>query len=369
MLMEGGADPNCIYQKYRTDDPITPLDMAVGKGYISVVRLLLQAGANPQACPLVLTPLMLAASLGHLDIVKLLLAWRADVNAVDTQHGRTVLHWACTNTGEGRGADCVEVLVWAGCDVWIKAKTGETAQQLAEESGCTGVLERLRAVEAQKRMHDTKVAEVEANRLQQSEIEARLRAESEARRATEEREERKAVEVAAAVGESLAQEAKRARAERAAERQAESQAIQVAKADQAREAVAAAAALAQEAVAELPAFVEVLVAGNSEVGIKAAMKALQAHGGWAAVVQKAAVKETLHMCVYAHRRSSAPFRYHRCVPLVGSILSETAPCLMAAPGERRRCSRLRRPRNCTTRQTCSRCCGRPRNFLMGAGQG
>ena len=65
-----------------------------------------------------------------------------------------------------------------------------------------------------------------------------------------------------------------------------------------REAAATAAALAQEAVSELPSFVERLVADNSEVGIKAVMKALQANGGWAATVQKAAVKEALHRCGY-----------------------------------------------------------------------
>jgi hypothetical protein len=79
--------------------------------------------------------------------------------------------------------------------------------------------------------------------------------------------------------------------------------LQAARAEQARKAAAAAAALAQEAAAELPSFVEGLVADNSEVGIRAVMKALQGHGGWAATVQKAAAKEALHRCGNASSRN------------------------------------------------------------------
>jgi ankyrin repeat protein len=176
------------------------------------------------------------------------------------------------------------------------------------------------SVDGWMRMDDAKVAEAEAKPAQQSEVEARRQQEeSEARQAAEEREaaeavaaavaeEEAAAEVAAAeetaaAEEAAAKEARRARAEQAAARQVEAQALQVARAEQAREAAAAVAALAQEASAEFPSFVEGLVADNSEVGIKAVMKALQkkagpAKKGWAATVQKAVAKEALHRCGY-----------------------------------------------------------------------
>jgi hypothetical protein len=132
-----------------------------------------------------------------------------------------------------------------------------------------------------------------------------------------------------AAAEAAAQEARRARAEQAAAWQAEAQALQAARAEQAREAAAAAAAVAQEAAAELPSFVEGLVADNSEVGIKAVMKALKANGGWAATVQKAAVKEALHRWLLETSTLVHGLqRLHFAVHVISPILSRSV-CLTA----------------------------------------
>ena len=73
---------------------MTPMHVAAGCGYLSIVKLLLTACRSPDLCAADgSTPLHAAAFGGHLDVVKLLVAHGAAVNAVDKK-GRTPLHSA-----------------------------------------------------------------------------------------------------------------------------------------------------------------------------------------------------------------------------------------------------------------------------------
>ena len=74
---------------------VTPLLLAATNGSAGVVKLLLAAGADPNARSADgATPLMTAAASGSVDAVRFLLDRGADVNAADTARGQTALMFA-----------------------------------------------------------------------------------------------------------------------------------------------------------------------------------------------------------------------------------------------------------------------------------
>ena len=86
LLLEAGANANA-----RDKDGNYALILAMEEGYVGIVKLLLEAGANTNARDEYgWTALMNAARDGHVEIVKLLLEAGADVNATD-KYGDTVL--------------------------------------------------------------------------------------------------------------------------------------------------------------------------------------------------------------------------------------------------------------------------------------
>jgi len=112
-------------------DERTPLHLSAYYGRVSVVRLLLEYGADVEAtdsdgC----TPLHLAAFKGHLSVVKLLLEYGADVDAIDNDGG-TPLHLAAANGHK----DIVELLLERGADVNAKDNEGRTPLDVAREEG------------------------------------------------------------------------------------------------------------------------------------------------------------------------------------------------------------------------------------------
>ncbi len=105
----------------------TALLSASAQGYPRILRLLLEAGANPDISNVNgITPLMYAAQYGNLEISKILLEYGANTDLRDT-YGMTALIVA---TLKGH-IKVVEKLLKAGADIAIKDKNGMTALDFA----------------------------------------------------------------------------------------------------------------------------------------------------------------------------------------------------------------------------------------------
>jgi ankyrin repeat protein len=148
-LLGAGADPNALVPMRAPSGEVvqtTALREAAGYGRLEVVRLLLDAGADPSltggnGC----TPLMVAVGEGQLEVLRLLLRWGAAVDTVEPASGCTAFHSACFNNQAG----CAEALVRGGCDVGLKGKSGQTGRELAEVHDSKDVTRRLRALARQ----------------------------------------------------------------------------------------------------------------------------------------------------------------------------------------------------------------------------
>ena len=77
----------------------------------------------------------MAAYFGNVSLVRLLLEWGVLVDVVGVEEG-TAFHCACFNGH----AECVAVLVKAGCDTTLRDNDGETGRQIAERHGHAAVL-------------------------------------------------------------------------------------------------------------------------------------------------------------------------------------------------------------------------------------
>ena len=118
----------------------TMLFDAIKPGNLSLVRRLLDAGADPNTTEFKLgeatgfTPLMLAAVNGHAKILTLLLQYGAHIDAAATgeqNYGSySAFHFAC-DVGQ---KDCMEVLMKHGCDYALETFDGMTGMQLAKAS-------------------------------------------------------------------------------------------------------------------------------------------------------------------------------------------------------------------------------------------
>ena len=123
-------------------DGFTPLHLAAFFGQTDAVRLLLARGA---ACDpvgtgwMTGTPLHSAAAASHASIVHVLLEAGADPNARQ-RHGYTPLHSAAANAD----LESVEALIAAGADLAATNDDGDTALTLAEKSGDLVTLEAIR---------------------------------------------------------------------------------------------------------------------------------------------------------------------------------------------------------------------------------
>ena len=103
LLLQAGADPNMEQYQLVNEGFITKslreirtigytaLIYACVKMNLEIVKLLLQAKANPNQENAL--ALMIAALLGHLDIVQLLLKYGADPNSINDIDGSTALHY------------------------------------------------------------------------------------------------------------------------------------------------------------------------------------------------------------------------------------------------------------------------------------
>ena len=107
----------------------TPLEAASRGGHVDVARLLLDNGADVNACDIYQTPLFRASSRGHLKFVQLLLEHGADLNIRPFSY-LTPLH-AALNAGS---LEIVRLLLDHGANVQIRVR-GLTMFQLATSKG------------------------------------------------------------------------------------------------------------------------------------------------------------------------------------------------------------------------------------------
>uniref|UniRef100_A0A8C8XJQ2 Uncharacterized protein n=1 Tax=Panthera leo TaxID=9689 RepID=A0A8C8XJQ2_PANLE len=110
----------------------TPLHLAVLRGHVPLVRLLLQRGAALDAGDsLGLTPLHHAARGGHAEVASHLLDRGAQVNAAGWLH-KTPLHLAMEH-GHGPTA---ELLLSRGASPTLRTQWGEVVRDPVSEGAC-----------------------------------------------------------------------------------------------------------------------------------------------------------------------------------------------------------------------------------------
>lgn len=106
---------------YDWDLGYSPLGMAIERGHLEIVKLLLDAGANPHNGSTSTTALGLAAEQGDRETIELLLSSKVDVNAPVAADGWTALLGAIKNGHRS----IVQLLVTAGANVnvWSREET------------------------------------------------------------------------------------------------------------------------------------------------------------------------------------------------------------------------------------------------------
>ena len=129
MLLDAGADPNMKNSK-----GCTPLFMSASEGHLGITKLLLQRGAQPNiANRSGFTPLHQAACYGDIDVAKELFEKGADPN-VTSLFGSTPLHFTVSYCTQGK-KEMVRLLLDYDADVNIADDEGKTPKCYAAEKG------------------------------------------------------------------------------------------------------------------------------------------------------------------------------------------------------------------------------------------
>ncbi|KFX86530.1 hypothetical protein O988_09522, partial [Pseudogymnoascus sp. VKM F-3808] len=135
---------------------LTPLSWAAQKGHKSIVKLLMEKGAevDTKDTKYGLTPLSWAALSGHGTVVELLMEKGADVVAEDRDFGQTPLFWALENGHEA----VVKLLLEKGAKVDTKTYSGWTLLLFAKDNGDEAVVKLLMQKGAEVEAEDTEMA-------------------------------------------------------------------------------------------------------------------------------------------------------------------------------------------------------------------
>jgi ankyrin repeat protein len=127
-------------------DGSSALLLASASGDIPTIRLLLQAGLNPNKSNLVgTTPLMAAAQAGHVAALGVLVDTGASLEARDEE-----LNTALILAAEEGRSDVVRALCELGADVHAKNKSGATAEKMSvahDHLDCQKILKAVREQE------------------------------------------------------------------------------------------------------------------------------------------------------------------------------------------------------------------------------
>jgi ankyrin repeat protein len=128
LLLRAGARPDVA-----NNLGVTPLWLACENGSAPVVQRLLKAGARANANTAANgeTALMTAARAGNVDIVTMLLEGGAEPNARLTTSAQTALMWAVSESH----LDIVRLLIARGADVHARSKNGFTPMLFAAQQG------------------------------------------------------------------------------------------------------------------------------------------------------------------------------------------------------------------------------------------
>ncbi|KAF9768551.1 hypothetical protein IL306_014150 [Fusarium sp. DS 682] len=150
LLIDNGADVN------ETHKSQTAISMASAKGYVEVVELLLHAGADPNPSRVGGLPVLcLAAGKSQEAVVRLLLDNRANID-VATGKGMTPLHFAAKKKGS---KETMKTLLEYGADIHARDDWGNTclidATRLASVDEVKFLIERGADVKAQTKAGET----------------------------------------------------------------------------------------------------------------------------------------------------------------------------------------------------------------------
>lgn len=143
-IIEAGVEVNAVLSYMQ----LTPLSLASYQGYVDIIALLLDNGADISAQnknQYETTALIEAAQRGHLDAVKLLLERGADINQRDG-FGDPALNWA-TYYGH---KEVVQFLIASKAELTVIGSGGGTALNTAIAQGHTEIEQILRDAGATK---------------------------------------------------------------------------------------------------------------------------------------------------------------------------------------------------------------------------